>query len=180
MDESTAPIPAAPLASTEQPILVWEAKEFNEYSRSQRWHAIVSAIGAVLVIGALVFAGLSDSLRDIMSNVLVALVFGLALYVVLKHADDPPKELTYSISKLGINVGDTFYPYNELKLFWIIYKPPVKTLTFQTVNRFKPLIKVNLGEVDPIAVRTTLREYLPEDTKREEDMLDKFSRFIRL
>ncbi len=73
MDDIPTTVPDLTPASTEQPILLWEGKEFNEYNRSQRWHAVVSAIGAVLVIGALIFAGLSHSLRDIMSNVLVAI-----------------------------------------------------------------------------------------------------------
>lgn len=161
--------PAADAPASETPILVWEADEFAEYSRSRQWYLIVGVGGALLTIGMLVF-----------QQWLAALVFALATYVVIQHADDKPRRMTYSITKLGVNIGDTFHPYNELKLFWVIYKPPVRTLTFQTVNRFKPLIKIDLADLDPLAVKNTLKEYLPEDTKREEDLLDKFSRFIRL
>ncbi len=176
-----APETPAETASSEQPILVWESDEFDQYDRDHRWYVVVGVIGAVLAVGAILQAVLmGHGLLDLLSGVLVAIVFLLATYVVLRHADDNPRRLTYSITKLGINVGDTFYPYNELKLFWVIYKPPVKTLSIQRVNRFKPLIKANLAELDPLAVKNALKQYLPEDPKREEDLLDKFGRFIRL
>lgn len=152
-----------------QPILVWDAKEFAEYARGSRWYWLVGAVGVLAAIGMLFFRQWT-----------AAAVFLLATYVVIQHADDKPRQLTYSITKLGVNVGDKFYPYNELKMFWLIYKPPVKTLTLQTINRFRPLVKIDLAELDPLAVRNALQEYLPEDTKHEEDFLDRFSRFIRL
>lgn len=155
--------------SSEAPIMVWEADEFAEYSRSRQWYLIVGASGALMSVGMLIF-----------QQWLAAVVFALATFVVIKHADDKPRKLTYSVTKLGIHAGDSFHPYNELRMFWVIYKPPVRTLTIQTVNRFKPLIKIDLANVDPLAIKNTLKQYLPEDTKREEDLLDKFSRFLRL
>lgn len=191
MDHSQSPQPITPdgpvpdaqapaEASADQSILVWEAKEFAEYDRDKRWYLVVIAVGALLAVGSLVSGILSGSLHDILSGFLVGLVFTLVTYIVIKHADDKPRQMVYSITKLGIHIGETFHPYNELKLFWMIYKPPVKTLNIQTVNRFRPLIKIDLADIDPLAIRSTLREYLPEDTKREEDLLDKLSRFIRL
>lgn len=177
---SVADAPAAPL-NTEQPIMVWEAKEYAEYDRNHRWYVAVGVIGAVLTLGMLVDAAFfSTGLQERFSSVLVAVVFILATYVVIKHADDPARIITYSITKLGVHVGEKFRPYNELKMFWIIYKPPVSTLYLQTVNRFHPLIKIDLGDVDPLAVKNTLKEYLPEEQKREEDFIEKFSRMIRL
>jgi hypothetical protein len=179
-DETTQPAKQPDLPEGQQPILTWEAKEFAEYSRDRQWYLVVGIVGVALTLGALVLAVLSDSVRDGLSTGLVALVFALATYVVIRHADDAPRTITYSINRLGVQVGDEFRPYNELKQFWLIYKPPVKTLHLQTVNRFKPIVRIDLADLDPLAVRNTLRTYLPEDTKREEDFLDKFSRMIRL
>lgn len=169
-DQPTQPTPtsAAPDAG-EQPILMWEAKEYAEYDRNKHWYIVVGVVGALLTVGAL-----------ILQQWLAAVVFALAAFVVIRHADDPPRTMNYAITKLGIQVGDNFRPYNELKLFWVIYKPPIKTLYVQSVNRFKPLIKIDLAEIDPLVIKNTLKQYLPEETKREEDFLEKFSRFIRL
>ncbi len=163
-----------------EPILSWEAKEFAEYARDKRWYTLVLGGGILLTIGAVALALLSNTLRDGLSYGLVAAVFALGTYVVLKHADDTPRMLTYSISKLGITVGDTFHPYGELRQYWLIYKPPVRTLHIQRVNRYKPILRVDIADVDPLAIREALKNYLPEDTKRAEDFLDRFSRFIRL
>lgn len=156
-------------APSDRPILVWEAKEFTEYDRNKRWYLIVGIIGALLTVAMLVAQWW-----------LPAVVFALATFVVIRHADDPARTMTYAITKLGLQIGDNFRPYNELKSYWIIYKPPIKTLYVQSTNRFKPLLKMDLAEIDPLAVKNALKDYLPEETKREEDFIEKFSRFIRL
>lgn len=176
----TADVPVENTPGTE-PILVWEAKEYAEYSRSRRWYLAVGVTGVLLSLGALIIAIVfTKGLRDQLGQGLVAAVFAMATVVVLRHADDEPRQLVYSISKLGVTVGDVFYPYNELKQYWIIYKPPVKALHLQTTNKFKPIIRIDLADLDPLAVREALKNYLPEDTKHEEDFLDRFSRMIRL
>jgi hypothetical protein len=156
-------------SADEKPILVWEGQEFAEYSRNRKWYVLVGVIGGALTIGALV-----------LRQWLTAPVFALATYVVLRHADDKPRTLTYQISRLGVTVGEKFHPFSELKTYWVVYNPPARTVTFQSTKRFKPLLKLNLEDVDPEAVRATLKPYLPETPKQSEDFLDKFSRFIRL
>ena len=163
------PDPTAKAAAAEKPILAWQGQEFLEYSRNRKWYVLVGLVGAILTIGALV-----------LQQWLTAPVFALATYVVLRHADDKPQVVDYQISRLGVTVGDKFHPFNELKTYWIVYNPPAKTVTFQSTGRFKPLIKLYLEDVDPEAIRETLKPYLPETPKQAEDFLDKFSRFIRL
>lgn len=154
---------------SEKPILVWEAKEFAQYDRNSHWYVIAGLVGGLFVVACL-----------FLHQWLAAVVFVLATFVVMRHADDEPRTLTYSINKLGVQVGEKFLPYNELKSFWVIYNPPVRTLTLQSTSRMKPLVKIDLAEVDPLTVREAFRPYLPEQTKQTEDFIDKFSRFIRL
>ncbi|MEX2043269.1 MAG: hypothetical protein WD926_00040 [Patescibacteria group bacterium] len=154
---------------SERPILAWEAKEFEEYDRNRKWYAVALVIGVLLVAGALV-----------LKQWLASVVFALATYIVVRHADDKPRTLAISISKLGVQVADKFHPFSELKSFWIIYKPPVKTLTLQGTSRFKPLIKVHLVDVDPLAVQNALKDHLVEQPKETEDFIDKLGRWIRL
>lgn len=153
----------------EKPILAWEAKEFAEYDRNKRWYVLVGLVGVALVAGTLLF-----------KQWLAAVVFALATYVVLRHAGDAPRTVTYAISRLGVFVGEKFHPYSELRTYWLVYNPPAKSLTFQSASRFKPLIKMHLADVDPDAVRNALKPYLPELPKQGEDFIDKFARFIRL
>ena len=153
----------------EAPILSWEAQEFVQYERGSRWYTTAGLTGGLLVV-AMVF----------LQQWIAVAVFALATFVVMKHAEDTPRTLTHSISTLGIYLDDDFIPYQELKAYWIVYKPPLRSLTLQTTGRFKPVRKANLGEVDPGTIRDALRPYLPERPKQGEDFLDRFSRFIRL
>ena len=166
MADETQPTPQT---ESDQPILVWEAKEFAEYERSRSWYVYALIAGA---IGVAVMIFLQQWLG--------AVVFGLATFVVVRHAGDQPRTLTYSITNLGVHAGNRFVPYSELKLYWIVYNPPAKTLNLQSTNRFKPLLKIHLEDIDPLAVRNALQNHLPEEPKATEDFLDKFSRFIRL
>ncbi|MDP3999889.1 MAG: hypothetical protein Q8Q11_00425 [bacterium] len=166
--QSNAPAKTAP-RNSERPILAWETKEFEEYDRNKKWYAVALVAGVLLVAGALV-----------LQQWLVAVVFALATYVVVQHAGDKPRTLAIAISKLGVQVGKRFHPFSELKAFWVIYKPPAKTLTLQGISRFKPLIKVHLADVDPLAVQNALKDHLAEQAKESEDFIDKLSRWIRL
>ncbi|HEY8108860.1 MAG TPA: hypothetical protein VIF43_02530 [Patescibacteria group bacterium] len=154
---------------SERPILAWEAKEFVEYDRNKKWYVGALVLGVLLVAGALV-----------LQQWLAAAVFALATYVVVRHAGDKPRTLSISISKLGVEVADRFYPFSELRTFWIIYHPPVKTLTLQRTDRFKPLVKLSLADIDPLAVQNALKDHLAEQAKESEDFVDKLSRWIRL
>lgn len=156
-------------AAPEAPILSWEAEEFVQYDRGSRWYTIAGLTGGALVV-----------MMIFLQQWIAVLLFTLATYVVMKHAEDTPRTLTNSVSTLGIYLDEDFLPYQELKAYWIVYKPPIRSLTIQTTGRFKPVRKVNLGDVDPEVVRQALRPYLPERPKQGEDFLDRFSRFIRL
>lgn len=167
MAESKQPAPKP--ASQEKPIVAWQAKEFADYDRNKRWYVLVAVVGVLLTVGALVI-----------QQWLTAVVFALATFVVMRHAGDKPRTVSYGISRLGVTVDDTFYPFSELKQYWIVYNPPVRTVSFQRTSRFKPIIKMNMGEVDPDAIRAAVKDHLPELPKQGEDFIDKFSRFIRL
>ena len=167
-NQSNAPATTSQEAA-ERPILAWEAKEFTEYDRNKKWYAIALVVGILFTAGALV-----------LQQWLAAVVFALATYVVVRHADDKPRTLMIAISKLGVQVAGRFHPFSELKAYWIVYNPPVRTLTLQSTSRFKPLVKVHLADVDPLAVQNALKDHLAEQPKETEDFIDKFSRWIRL
>lgn len=166
---ATSNVPQTGGAAQDAPILSWEAKEFVEYERGSRWYTVAGLIGGLLVV-AMIF----------LQQWIAVAVFALATFVVMKHAEDTPRTLTYTIGTLGIHMSEDFVPYGDLRAYWLIYNPPLRSLTLQTTGRFKPLRKLPLGEVDPEAVRRALKPYLAERPKQGEDFLDRFSRLIRL
>ena len=93
-----------------------------------------------------------------------------------------PAQLMVSIFEDGIQAGENFYAYRDLKSFWIIYEPPeVKTLYFDFKSAWRPRLPVPLAEENPVEVRRFLLKYLEEDLSREsEPTSDALSRLLRL
>ena len=88
--------------------------------------------------------------------------------------------MEYVITTMGIQVGERFYPYSQLKAFWVIYQPPVRTLNLQLTKRLSPQVVIQLGETDPVSVKSALSKRLPEETKRaSEDPIDRLARLVR-
>ncbi len=110
--------------------------------------------------------------------VLLLLLFVLVFHLVWRQ----PHSVRCEISEDGVSVGATFYPYRELKRFWILYQPPeVKTLYLEFANLFKPRLPLSLMDQNPVAIRHALLDYLPEDLHRDEEpVLDQISRMLKL
>ncbi|MBI2989849.1 MAG: hypothetical protein HYY51_01510 [Candidatus Magasanikbacteria bacterium] len=145
----------------------WTILEYEQHKRNVLWYTCMLVIGLALVAYAL-FTG----------NFLFALIIVLfSIILFLQSQQDPPR-LPFRITELGIVINSRFYSYSELENFYIIYNPPeIKTLFFEPRSSARPRIRVPLGDQDPSEIRFTLREFLPEDTEREEEPFsDMFAR----
>ncbi|HEV8601612.1 MAG TPA: hypothetical protein VGQ87_03395 [Patescibacteria group bacterium] len=146
--------------------LSWEAPEFPERTRSTNWY-IMFAIISVILIGFAVWVG--SVITIIMFCLLIAVGFGFAV--------QKPKQVDYSINSQGIVVGKLIYPYKNIRKFWIIYDPPaVKTLNFETTAYLNNVISIELGNQDPLPVKSKLKNHLFEDLDREESFADILAR----
>lgn len=110
--------------------------------------------------------------------VLLLVLFALTFYLVGRH----PQAVRCTVSVDGVTVGRTFYPYGELKCFWIIYQPPeVKTLYLEFTNLLKPRLPIPLEDQNPVSIRHYLMDYIPEDlNQQEEPVWDQISRILKL
>ena len=105
-------------------------------------------------------------------NFLFSLIIILFAIILFLQSHQAPPQLLFQISELGIIVGNKFYPYSDFEDFYIIYKPPeVKTLFLETIGTFYPAIRIPLLDMDPLEIKYTLREFLSEDTEKEEEPL---------
>lgn len=147
----------------------WEAPEYEKTTRSPTWY-VVAAVVVVLVIAYGIYA------RQ-WSLIAVTLVAAGALYFVGART---PKTFAHKIFDNGVEVGDKFYPFDQLKSFWIIADEDSQTLNLLQLGKFKFLLSLQLGDADVEKIRTSLVQFLPEETDREPDMIDKISRFLKL
>lgn len=149
----------------------WEFPEFTRHDRGRAWYLAY----AIITIGLIVFGVLSRNYTFAMLLVLLTLV------IIIRLRRDP-LPVHFAIRDEGIEVGNNFYAWREMKEFWIIYRPPtVKKIYFIFKSGLRPEIDVALGDQNPVQVRQYLSERLLENATREEEPAgDQISRVLKI
>ena len=114
-------------------------------------------------------------------SIITIITFALIILMIFVISTQAPREITCKITKTGISLGNTLYPYKTIKTFWIMYNPPeIKTLNFETTAYINNTIIVQLGNQDPVTVKLALSQYLLEDLNREESATDALARRLKI
>lgn len=150
------------------PLITWEAPEFIYYEKTTGWYITMGIIGIALVIYAIVT-----------KNPVMAITFGLIFIVMFLYAEKRPAILKYSITPKGIKIQDRIYYFDHLESFWIFYDPPMtKFISIKSKKTLMPLIRIPLGNGNPIEIRKVLIKYLKEE-EQHESFIDVIARIIR-
>lgn len=149
----------------------WTIQEYEQHERGMPWYALMILLGLGMVIYG-VMTG----------NFLFALIIILFAIILFLQSHQTPLQVVFQITELGVVVGGRFYPYSEFNSFYVIYQPPeVKTLFLETKSVFRPLLRIPLLDKNPVEIKHTLREFLPEDAEKEEEPLaDRVARNWRI
>ncbi len=149
----------------------WTFPEFTKHDRGRAWYIAY----AVVLAGLLVFCIMSK-------NFTFALLLVLLTMVILIRLRREPLPVRFAIRDEGIEVGTSWYPWRELKEFWIIYRPPViKKIYFTFKTAMRPDLDISLESENPIRIRQLLSERLLENASREEEPTgDQITRALKL
>lgn len=153
-------------------LMDWAFDEHEHTKRSLQWYIITSLIA----IGLIVY-GIMDN------NYLFVLIIILIAFIYYVQSRNTPLRLTFALYQTGIQIGETFYLYRELKNFAVVYEPPlVKRLYFEAKNMsLRNEISIPLLDQNPIKVRKILLDFLPENLdKEEESVSDAASRALNI
>ena len=108
----------------------------------------------------------------ITGNFLFSLIVILFSIIIFLQAHQEAPQVPFRITDMGVVVGGKFYEYSEFEGFYIVYKPPhTKTLFLDTKSILQPALRVPLLDNNPIEVKHSLREFLVEDTEKEDEPL---------
>ena len=155
---------------TEIQNITWKSLNHEDTHRPASWYLGLAVIG----LGLVAFAVYNHS-------ILMGLTFIVGVLVLLIVSTQRPHTVTYKLSSSSISSGTVTYPYKAIKKFWIIYNPPeVKTLNFETTAYLNNVITLPLGDEDPLAIKTFLSQYLPEDLDREESLSERLARNLKI
>jgi hypothetical protein len=141
-------------------LLSWESWDRPPMERSKTWYAIAGTIGVLLIAWSIW-----------QENYLFAIIVVMTAVILLFGQLIPPNRISVHITDLGVVYGDTFYPFEDLRDFSIVYKPPVKTLYISFYKSIRPMIAVPIEDADPNALREALLPYVFENLEREEELL---------
>ena len=140
-------------------LITWKFPEFEELKRGKAWYII----GAIVVVLLLIYCYYTE-------NPLFALIIIVAAIISVMFSKRKPEMVDIFITNTGVLVGNTFKAYKNLKDFAIVYHPPeVKKLYIETHGTLRPRFSVPLEDVNPLAVREILLDFLEEDLEREEE-----------
>jgi|GEM_PF-138402 len=176
-----------------QALMNWRIHEYPFYERDKRWYIVFGAIVVVLLFVALTPASYWPNtltqmpiLRNFFfatADYTFAILIVLIAVVVIVNGQTSPLEVDFVISTEGIIIGQKFYDFDRFKEFSVIYKPGenLKVLYLEYKNTFMPRLSIQLHDMDPIAVREVLLDYLEEDLVRtDESNSDYFSRIFKI
>ena len=154
----------------EKALFEWNAPEYIHYEKDKNWF-IIAGILAI----SLIFYGI------IAGSPFMSIAIAILAAVYYLQYQKKPRQMKIIISDLGVKVDDKFFPFSNMKSFWIIYNPPeVTTLHFRTLNRIMPEITLQLSDADPAPIRNYLARQLPEEEGKTEGFTDMLVRLFRL
>jgi hypothetical protein len=160
----------ANFSSNDEPVFSWEAHEYEYIEKHPKWYWIMGLI----LLGIVVYAIITNS-------ILMAILFILIGMLGYVYAEREPRLISMEINPDGIVVDKIMYEYEDLKSFWIFYEVEAgfKILSLHSKKTFLPHIHIPVGDANPILIRETLLQYLPE-IRQEMTFIDRFSLIIGL
>lgn len=150
-------------------LLAWQGPEYETSEKSAKWYTITGLVLAAIVLYAI-----------LTNSPVMAIVFVLIGVVGYLYVNTPPSVLDFGIVYTGIVVGNKLHHFDDIDSFWIFYEPPhTRVISFQMKGRFLPYIHVPLHQLDPVDVRASLLEFIPE-RRQEQDAIDTLERILHI
>lgn len=151
-------------------VFAWTCKDYEDFQRGKIWN--ISMIILVLIL----FAG--GIFYDAWTFSLLIVVFAIVYYIVHKTES---KELTISLSEVGIRISNTFFSYQKILGFSIVYNPPMtKKLIIFIKNDLIGERRLELPEEQIFQIQEFLKGKIPEIENKGFSVSDFLNKFLKL
>lgn len=125
--------------------LIWAKEEYEERERSPDWFWALGVIVATSSIASMIFGNYFFATLLIISGVLL-----------WHFANRPPSMIDYELNSKGLKIGTRFYPYQNIKSFWVQIPHPdhpeqvdlAPTLFIKSERFFIPVISMPIDYED--------------------------------
>ena len=144
----------------------WRAVEHTHQPKSARWFVVLASAITAVSVGFLMFG-------NIIGAITIAFAGGFVYWIAQRE----PDIVRYRILTEGVAFNNTLYHYQDLEAFNIVYEPGiVKTVILRSKRTFAPLLHMEIGDADPVAIRDILLEFVEEDQELHEPLVDIYAR----
>jgi hypothetical protein len=140
----------------------WEAPEFKHYEKGAGWYVTLLAL-AILVVSFFIFQ------KDIFGAVCVAM---LSVLIIL-FSRHKPKDVKVELNEKGVHFGNLFYPYKQIKHFWIVNNDCHKTLNLETTAYLNNMVILELNGQNHELIRNFLVQFLLEHERTTETFVQR-------
>ncbi len=141
----------------------WQASEFKYYPKSVGWYATLISVAVLIIAFFIIFQ------RDIFAAVSLGLI-AILIALFSKHT---PNKINIELNSKGVKFGQLFYPYKQLKYFWVVHNEHHQTINFHTSALVNNILILELEEQDPEITRIYLLQFLPEHKETEPTVVQK-------
>jgi hypothetical protein len=140
-----------------------------KHEHSKLWY-LLAGVAVVLLI---IFALLQNS-----ASMAIVILIGAGVYLLFQS--QPSRDVKIIVSEIGIKIGEIFYPYSDLKSFYLEYRPPVRRIYFSKKGNLNLRFTFDLpADLDPAKLREYLLTQLQEEEESEQSFLENFLNFIK-
>ncbi|MFZ2205778.1 MAG: hypothetical protein WAV23_04290 [Minisyncoccia bacterium] len=133
----------------------WQALEHEEIEHTTDWFWALGIIVVASSVTAIIF-----------SNYFFAFILILSGVMLGFFATKKPDMVTYELNDKGLKINTQFYPYKNIKSFWVQTEP--KPTLFLKLDRFyMPMISIPIEENKAGEIKDLLleKEVLEEEMK---------------
>ncbi len=135
----------------------WQAPEYKYTEKKADWFWAVWIIALSISIASIIY-----------QNILFAVLIIIGSFTLVMYALRKPKMTTFGVSSKGLQIADAFYPYRNLRSFWISDDDTNdKKLLILSNKILSPLISIPLENVDIDKIREILLKSLEEEETEE-------------
>jgi hypothetical protein len=146
-----------------QNTISWQAPEYKYYPKTIGWYITLVSISLLIIAFFIIIES------DIFAAVCIAVLSGL----ILAFSRHTPNQIKIQLTERGIEFGNLFYPYKQLKYFWVVHNPRHQTINFHTTAFINNVLILELEDQNPEIIRQFLVKYVSEHHETEETMIQK-------
>jgi hypothetical protein len=146
------------MTAPNQNSISWQAPEFRHYPKNLGWY--ITLIAITILVDAFFIIVESDIFAAVSLSIIAA------LFIVF--ARQTPQTVTITLNSKGVDFGNLFYPYKQIKYFWVVNNQNHKTVNFHTSAFVNNILILELENQEPDRVRDFLIKHLPEHSETEE------------